>query len=124
MSKYCIPVVRALIMPARRPLKSFNASSTVRGLYCAPPSIPYRYSVLYNHSFLFSLSFNSGILKDFLSTKGIQGGVTSKRIDQGYFRNSTWLVGVIFGPSLNKRLKMNESGNGKRGSWLTSQFFF
>ena len=34
-----LPVVRALIMPARRPLKSLKTSSTVRGLYCAPPSI-------------------------------------------------------------------------------------
>jgi len=35
-----IPVVRALIMPARRPVKSLKTSSTVRGLYCAaPPSI-------------------------------------------------------------------------------------
>lgn len=33
------PVVRALIKPALRPLKSLNTSSTVRGLYGAPPSI-------------------------------------------------------------------------------------
>jgi hypothetical protein len=32
-----LPVVRALTMPARRPLKSLKTSSTVRGLYCAPP---------------------------------------------------------------------------------------
>jgi len=34
-----IPVVRALMRPARRPLKSLKTSSTVRGLYCVRASI-------------------------------------------------------------------------------------
>lgn len=32
-------MVRALIMAALRALKSLKTSSTVRGLYCPPPSI-------------------------------------------------------------------------------------
>jgi hypothetical protein len=37
--KYIVPVVRALMRPARRPLKSLKTSSTVRGLYCVRESI-------------------------------------------------------------------------------------
>ena len=73
------PVVRALIIPALRPLKSLKTSSTVRGLYCAPPPTPSIFSPslsLFCHSLSLSLSLRG---KPSLKSIEIENGLIKKR---------------------------------------------
>ena len=51
-------------MPARRPLKSRKTSSTVRGLYEAPPSITFKLILFFLFPSFFSFKESSFILED------------------------------------------------------------